>query len=162
MCARAPGLARACVLRIIVPIFSHLSRPDSAARPAPRRRRRRSDSDGLAAADLRHSSHSCPPRSVLHATGDAARSRTVELPNSTRSACRTLRNQGDNPSLARCEFIVLTVLTYLLTDEAAPSARDDNLTSTAFPLAPKPSRSSGPAPKRACLSEPEQASKQRA
>ena len=31
--------------------------------------------------------------------------------HSTGSACRTLRNQGDNPSLARCEFIVLTVLT---------------------------------------------------
>ena len=27
---------------------------------------------------------------------------------------------------------MLTVLTYLLTDEAAPSARDDNLTSTAY------------------------------
>ena len=26
--------------------------------------------------------------------------------HSTGSACRTLRNQGDNPSLARCEFIV--------------------------------------------------------
>ena len=65
-------------------------------------------------ADLRHSSHSCPPRSVSHATGDAARSRAVELPDSTRSACRTLRNQGDNPSLARCESLVLTVLTIVV------------------------------------------------
>ena len=52
-----------------------------------------------------------PPGSVLHATGDAARSRVVEIPDSTRSACRTLRNQRDNPSLARCESLVLTVLT---------------------------------------------------
>ena len=62
-------------------------------------------------ADRRRSSHSCPPRSVLHATGDAARSRTGGIPDSTRSAWRTLRNQGDNPSLARCESLVLTVLT---------------------------------------------------
>ena len=39
-----------------------------------------------------------------------AGSDSVGLPDSTRSACRTLRNQGDNPSLARCEFIVLQVL----------------------------------------------------
>ena len=47
--------------------------------------------------------------------GEVAKSRAVELPDSTRSACRTLRNQGDNPSRARCEFIVLQVLllTYL-------------------------------------------------
>ena len=32
--------------------------------------------------------------SVSHATGDAARSRAVELPNPTRSACRTLRNHA--------------------------------------------------------------------
>ena len=36
--------------------------------------------------------------------GEVAKSRAVELPDSTRSACRTLRNQGDNPSLARCEL----------------------------------------------------------
>ena len=39
-----------------------------------------------------------------------AGSDSIGLPDSTRSACRTLRNQGDNPSLARCEFIVLQVL----------------------------------------------------
>ena len=36
------------------------------------------------------------------------RERTISL---FTSACRTLRNQGDNPSLARCESLVLTVLT---------------------------------------------------